>query len=557
MLVAVCAAGVTLTVGCERQHAWETDLLGRTHLERSPSSLSWEDGPAEEPPELGEKPALSDYLAYAALNNPGLEAAFNQWKAALERVPQVKALPDPRFTYRYFIEEVETRVGAQRQAFELAQTFPWFGKLKLRGYAAFEASEAERQRYKAKKLKLFREVKDAYYEYYYLWRAINIVGENVRLIQNIEKVLRTRYKAAAATHTEVIRAQVELGKLDDHLRTLKDLREPIVARLNAALNRSPNAPLPWPQAIEDVDVSVTDEELLAWLEHTNPEIRALDSEAARWKQEIKVAKKEYFPDVTLGVGYIDTANSTGGRRPSDDGKDPIIVMVSVNVPIWRDKLSAGVREARHRRLAAVHRKLDATNRLSAVLKFAAYGFRDANRKIDLYRDALLPKGRESLKATDASFRAGKASFTDLIDAQRILLEFELAYERALTNKAQRLAELESLTAQDFSITNRKQVKPKVREDNPESEGHRPVRQNPPKLDEGTDSVQESKKDVGHRAQRTSPQTTSDGDGDSGGKIAEDRQEAFLDAKVTASGNHQAATTVSGDGRDIIPEEDKP
>ena len=54
---------------------------------------------------------------------------------------QVKALPDPRFTYRYYIEEVETRVGAQRQAFELAQRFPWFGKLKLRGDAAFEASE--------------------------------------------------------------------------------------------------------------------------------------------------------------------------------------------------------------------------------------------------------------------------------------------------------------------------------------------------------------------------------------------------------------------------------
>ncbi len=530
LLLAVCAAGVTLTAGCERQRGWEP-TLGPSHLQGAPPGLSWEDSPAEEPLGLGEKSELSDYLAYAALNNPGLEAAFNQWKAALERVPQVKALPDPRFTYRYFIERVETRVGAQRQAFELAQTFPWFGKLKLRGYAAFEASEAERQRYKAKKLKLFREVKDAYYEYYYLWRAINIVEENVRLIQNIEQVLRTRYKAAAATHTEVIRAQVELGKLDDHLRTLKDLREPIVARLNAALNRNPNAPLPWPKAIEDIDVSVTDEELLAWLKHTNPEIRALDSEVARWEQQIKLAKKEYFPDVTLGVGYIDTANSTGMRRPSDDGKDPIIAMVSVNVPIWWDKVSAGVREARYRRLAAVHRKLDATNRLSAILKLAAYRFRDANRKIDLYRDALLPKGRESLKATDASFRAGKASFTDLIDAQRVLLEFELAYERALSNKAQQLAELESLTAQEFSSMSKEQIKPKAQEDNPESEGRRPVRENAPELDTGTDSFQESKNDRGHRVQRTPPQTTSEGDGDSGGKIAMERREAFADAKV--------------------------
>ena len=426
--------------------------------ESSPSSLSWEDDRAEGPVELPEQSELCDYLAYAALNNPGLEAAFNQWKAALQRVPQVKALPNPRFTYRYFIEEVETRVGAQQQAFELAQTFPWFGKLKLRGQAAFEASEAERQRYEAKKLKLFREVKDAYYEYYYLWRSINIVDENVRLMQNVEKVLRTRYKAATAAHSQVIRAQVELGKLDDHLRTLKDLREPIVARLNAALNRNPSAPLAWPKAIESIDVSVTDEQLLAWMKHANPEILALDSEADRWEQEVELAKKDCFPDITLGLGYIDTANSTGGRNPSDDGKDPIIAMVSVNIPIWWDKLSAGVREAHHRRLAAIHRKLDKTNTLSAMLKLAAYRFRDANRKIDLYHNALLPKGRESLKVTDASFRAGKASFTDLVDAHRILLEFELAYARALVNRAQRLAELESLTAQEFSSTKRKQVK---------------------------------------------------------------------------------------------------
>ncbi len=67
-------------------------------------------------PELSEASGLSDYLAYAALNNPGLEAAFNRWKAALEEVPQVKSLPDPRFNYKYFIQEVETRVGPQRQS---------------------------------------------------------------------------------------------------------------------------------------------------------------------------------------------------------------------------------------------------------------------------------------------------------------------------------------------------------------------------------------------------------------------------------------------------------
>jgi len=75
---------------------------------------------------------LSDYLRYAALNNAGLKAAFEQWKAATEQVPQAKSLPDPKFTYGYFISEVETRAGPQRHKFEIMQTFPWFGVIEAR-----------------------------------------------------------------------------------------------------------------------------------------------------------------------------------------------------------------------------------------------------------------------------------------------------------------------------------------------------------------------------------------------------------------------------------------
>ena len=116
-------------------------------------------------PELTENSELSDYLAYSALNNPGLEAAFNRWKAALNRVPQVRSLPDPRFNYKYFIEEVETRVGPQRQSFGISQLFPWFGKLDLRGDVAAQAANSARQKYQAAKLKLFFEVTDVYYAY--------------------------------------------------------------------------------------------------------------------------------------------------------------------------------------------------------------------------------------------------------------------------------------------------------------------------------------------------------------------------------------------------------
>ncbi len=399
-------------------------------------------------PELTANSGLSDYLAYAALNNPGLEAAFNRWKAALDRVPQVKSLPDPRFNYKYFIEEVETRVGPQRQGFGISQLFPWFDKLDLRGDVAAQAANAARQRYEAVKLKLFFEVKDVYYEYYYLAKSIAITKENVDLVEHLEGVARSRYKTATGTHPDVIRAQVEIGKLEDRYRTLLDLQQPIVARLNAALNRPVEAQIPAPTEIQFDEVDVADQKMLEILITENPELKALDFEITQNKKSIDLAKKDYYPDFTFGLDFVDTDESFIGNQ-RDSGKDAVIASVSVNIPLWREKYAAGVHEARSRYFAARGQRKQKSNSLSSQLKMTLYNFRDAERKIDLYRDALLPKAKESLKVTESGFRAATSSFTDLIDAQRILLEFALSFERALADRSQSLAKLEMLVGQEI------------------------------------------------------------------------------------------------------------
>jgi len=447
--VAVCVLAGVIFSGCQSNNR---PAFSSPPKEAAEGSLLLPAVEVDRPgkgPVLTDESGLSDYLACAALNNPSLEAAFNGWKAALERVPQVRSLPDPRFTYRYFIEEVETRVGAQRQSFELAQTFPWFGKLELHEDAAAQAANAAKMRYEARKLALFYQVKDAYYEYYYLGRAIQIVKENRDLLTHFESVVRTRYKVAEGSHPDVIRAQVEAGKLEDRLRSLEAMREPVVARLNSALNRPPTAPLPQPTKVQQDEREFTDEQLVAWLAEFNPELKAMDAEIAGSSYRIDLARKDYFPDMTVGVNYIDTNASTGGRHPSDDGKDAVVGMVSVNVPIWQDKLAAGVREARYSHWQTVYAKNDRLNALNTALQLALFHFHDAERKMDLYRDTLLPKAEESIKATEAAFRTGRGSFLDLIDAQRILLEFDLAYERALTSRLQRLAELEMLVGRDI------------------------------------------------------------------------------------------------------------
>lgn len=446
--VLTCAAALSLLVGCvavgpaavPTERVGAVRAIGRT----SPGGAL----ARREVAPLPEAPTLEDYLQYARENNPGLQAARSRWEAARERVPQVTSLPDPRFTYRYFIESVETRVGPQRQGLGLAQMFPWFGKLSLRGKMAVEAANAVWRRYEAEELKLRYRVRHAYYEYYYLARAVVVVERTRNLMRYLEEVARTRYRVAAAEHSDVIRAQVELGKLEDRLRSLKDLRGPVAARLNAALNRPVNAPLPWPEEIREDDVDAVDEQLLDWLHATSPELAALEHEIGRESHGIALARKDFYPDVTLGLDYI----ATGSARMSgvsDSGKDPIVAMVSVNLPIWRDRYRAGEREARARHRAAQRVRAERENALGSELKMVLYGFRDAERKIDLYRDTLVPKAHQSLRATETAFRAGTAGFLDLVDAERILLEFELSYERALADRAQRLAELNMLVGREI------------------------------------------------------------------------------------------------------------
>jgi len=394
--------------------------------------------------QLTETSGLAEYLAAAALNNPQMQAAFYRWQAADAQTPQAEALPDPKLTYRYFIEEVETRVGAQRQSVQLAQTLPPFGSLRLRGEAADKAADAARGRYEAVKLAVFYEVTRAYYEYYYLHRAIELTRENLDLVAGIESVAAARYRADAAQHADVIRAQVELGTLDDRLRTLTDLRTPHAARLNAAMNRPTDTELPWPEEMTAEPVTITEAQARQWLTETNPQLKALDSEVARRRAEVDLARKDYYPDLTFGVQWIDTANATGAMRPEDSGKDPWIAMVSVNVPLWRSKLDASLRQAKQQQAAATAERVHAANELESQLAMTLYQLADAQRKMNLYRDTLIPKAAESLSVIQSGYRSGKTGFIDLLDAVQVILEFQLAYERALADRAQRVGQLEML-----------------------------------------------------------------------------------------------------------------
>jgi len=404
-------------------------------------------------------PVLSQYLVQAALNNPELEAAFQDWKAALERIPQVKAPPDPKFTFSYFVRSVETRTGPQRAGFEITQAFPWFGKLVLKGDMAVQDANAIKAEYEALKLKIFYQVKNAYYEYAYLGGAITIAKENVGLLKYIEGVARTKYSAGKTPYPDLMKIQVELEKLKDWFETLYDLKRPIVARLLTAINMPVTSNLPWPQTIPVMFTSMTNQELLEQLPEHSPRIKKYVYLEAREKAGIALARKGFYPDVTFGVQTIIT-DPASNRRVNDRGEDPLIASFSFNLPIWWDKQQAAVREAAARRLSAKKKNVSIKQTLLSDMQLVLYSYRDALRKIDLYKNALIPKAQQALGVTLEAFRAGISNSLDLIDAKKTLLEFELSYTRALADQAQRFAELEMLLGKEINCKIHKLLKPK-------------------------------------------------------------------------------------------------
>jgi len=384
---------------------------------------------------------LPQYLRYAELHNAGLKAAFEEWKSALEQIPQAEALPDPTFTYSYFTEQLQNRQKAG-----IMQMFPWFGKIEARTDAATAGAKAARKRYEAARLELLAQVKDAFHEYVYLGSAIRIARDNVELMQHFEGVARTKYITATATHPDIIRAQIEVAKLQDDLVAWERLRAPTVARNNAVLNRRADAPLPWPQAGPEEPAQADRARLIAALRERNPQLQAAAFDAERLGREVDVAKRNFYPDIGLGIEWMEMAGGMSGGG----GDDEVSLGIQLNLPIWRRSYRASEQQARSAARRAQYEREQQSNDLVSRAERVLYEFEDSGRKLKLYGGVLVPKAEELVGVSETAYTAGTIDFLSLIDAQQMLLQYQLERERAYADRQQRLAELESLAGTEIS-----------------------------------------------------------------------------------------------------------
>jgi outer membrane protein TolC len=161
---------------------------------------------------------------------------------------------------------------------------------------------------------------------------------------------------------------------------------------------------------------------------------------------IELAQKEFKPDFTLGATYGLVAGRTdlgaGLMPPPDNGKDVFGISLSLNLPIKRGKLNAGLEEAAERRLAAVERKRDVTTLIDRALGELVERLRLSGEQVRLFERVLIIQAEQSLRSAESGYAAGSLNSLDLLDAERVLLEVRTGTERARADHAVALARLE-------------------------------------------------------------------------------------------------------------------
>jgi outer membrane protein TolC len=371
-------------------------------------------------PDFGDVLNLDRLRAFALDNNPGLKSARSDWAAAQDRVSQAVAFPDPRLSYGYFIEPVETRTGPQEQKVGLSQTLPWFGKRSLRESIAIQDAEALRQGYLQKRLSVIRDLEVAYFEYAYLASAMQVNREHIELLGLIEGVASARFRTGDLSQSALIQIQVEQGKLEDRMRELESLRIPLSARIKAALGvRNDDNLLPWPESVDDAQAEVDVSELQDQLQENSPVLRRLRIMIERQEYAVQLAEKGYYPDFSVGVELTDI----------EGGDNPAMASVSMNLPVWRKSLRDAREEALNRRRSVEETLADQENSLSAQLDLQCHYLQDAERKLSLYRNTLIPKAQQAIDVAVKGFEGGRVRFAELLEAERTLLEFRLTVAR--------------------------------------------------------------------------------------------------------------------------------
>jgi cobalt-zinc-cadmium efflux system outer membrane protein len=420
---------------------WQTGLAIFMVLSALAFGVARADDPYGPTPEVL---TLDAAVRAAVADNPGLDEMRRRADAAATVPSQVGSLPDPRISLGALNVPVDGFALDQEPMTQMqigvTQSFPFPGTLGLRREWAESRAAAATESAEEARLRLTRDVRNAWWELFYQDRALATIAHNMDLLGQLVEIARTKYEVGRGLQQDVLLAQVELSRLQDMQLQVTGLRGVAAARLNALLGRPQQ---PAPQLPSSAGGALPKMPAAATLENAAEQSRAAiavarhDVAAADLSEQL--AHKAYLPEfgVSLNYGSRQGRNADGSPR-----SDFASVMLNFSVPLFASTKQDQLVSQRHAEHTASQRALDETrNRVRAEIGSALASYQQAHDQVTLFDTGILPQTGQAVASMLAGYQVNKVDFLTLVRTQVTLYDQELQRWRALARAHQALATL--------------------------------------------------------------------------------------------------------------------
>ena len=365
--------------------------------------------------------SFDDYFRLASEQDPELQATYKTVEIALEKVAQVAALPDPGLSFGYFVSPVETRLGPQQVKVSLTQMFPWFGTLKAQKQAAAMQADAAYQNFLYQKQLLYAELAAAYYPILERSARIQVRQAVLENLLSLRSLTLSKFANGQAGAVKVLRIDRMIESTRTQLHVLEDKKKPLEAAFNAMLDRDPGTAVDGSGDLaQGLGSNVDAYDSLFTSSH--PLLSSFDLRVRAKDLDEKAARKAGLPKFGLGIDYVAVGDRTD-MVVAESGRDVIMPMLSISLPLARGKYKAAVKTVRLERERLELQRDAKANDLRTAYENASFDLRSRYADLESVRQeiALSEQIRDLLLTQYAQDGGG---LEELLDIWRDLLNYE-------------------------------------------------------------------------------------------------------------------------------------
>lgn len=363
---------------------------------------------------------LQSFIEDAKRNNPEIQGYLLRHNIAEEKINEANWIPNTEFSAGYFVSEPETRTGAQRARFSARQKLPWFGAITARENYASAMADAEYVEIAIAKRKLTLSVSQSYYRLYTIKAKQKVLNENIRLLKTYEKLALTSVEVGKASVVDVLRLQIRQNELQQQVEVLDEAYLGEQITFNKLLNREGNVVV---NILEELSLpkedAVYDSNRLPF----NPELLKYDKLYESVVQSEVLNKSEHNPRIGFGLDYVPVS-----ERPdlsfSDNGKDILMPMISVSIPVFNKKYDSKSKQNELKQLEITSQK---NNRLNVLESAFAKAISRRNQARIQYNMQVknIKQTNDAEEILIKGYEAEAINFNELLDIQELGLKFKI------------------------------------------------------------------------------------------------------------------------------------